>query len=578
MITAISLFLASTLAHSHGHFYEKTGAADATDLASASFFVRLPEGAADDCDSTLNDIADPKSTRYGKWLSFEEVGSRFGGDVAHLKPVLMALHEAGFGEDEVFVTPNREIVSVSGHVAKFEQLLAEEGVRFHSFALKEDPTVVKVMPETAFTSRHLSSTGLGAHIDGVSGLALPEPASLRAPFISAVDAETGAKRQQPSPKSTPSLLQQYYGVSPSTVASQDATQAIFASLSQSFDPTDLSTFQSQFSTPNNPIQVTVGTNDPSACASNPDTCTEASLDVQQITSNGANTTFWSVQASDDLFVDWITAVAALPNPPLVHSVSYGSSAKEDPKNDMTRFNTEVCKITARGITVLVSSGDDGAAGSDARQDPSTACASTDPSYPATSPYVTAVGATQGPESGSTEVVCQSDNGAVITSGGGFSNVFSTPQWQSSAVSAYLSALSGMSGAIPSSYYNPQGRMYPDVAMEGTSFPVVVGGQTYNVAGTSASSPYFASLVTLVNGQRLAAGKTPVGFLNPFIYQNAGDSSIFNDVTSGVNRCSAGPSPNYNCCPYGFNATQGADAASGVGSVHFAGFAAALMNI
>jgi tripeptidyl-peptidase-1 len=573
------LFLTAALAHENAHFYEHTGAADATDLASATFFVRLPEGAQDECDSILNDIADPQSERYGKWLSFEEVGQRFGGDINHLKPVLMALHAAGFAEDEVFVTPNREIVSVSGHVAKFEQLLSEEEVRFHSFALKEDPTVVKVMPESAFTSRHLSSTGLGAHIDGVSGFVLPTPASSTAPFITAVDAETGEKRQQqPTPKSTPSLLAQYYGVNPTTVATQDATQAIFASLSQSFDPTDLASFQSQFSTPTNPIQVTVGTNDPSACATNANTCTEASLDVQQITSNGANTTFWSVPASNDLFVDWITAVASLPTPPLVHSVSYGSSAKEDPKLDMERFNTEVCKIGARGITVLISSGDDGAAGSGARQTPETACQGTDPSYPATSPYVTAVGATQGPESGSAEVVCQSNTGGVVTSGGGFSNIFSTPQWQTSAVSAYLSALSSVSGAIPSSYYNPQGRMYPDVAMEGTSFPVVVGGSVYNVAGTSASSPYFASLVTLVNGQRLAAGKTPVGFLNPFIYQNAGDSSIFNDITSGVNNCAAGYPPNINCCTYGFNATVGADAATGVGSIHFDGFASALMNI
>jgi subtilase family serine protease len=38
------------------------------------------------------------------------------------------------------------------------------------------------------------------------------------------------------------------------------------------------------------------------------------------------------------------------------------------------------------------------------------------SFPASSPYVTAVGATQGPESGTAEIVCTSDAGGVITTG------------------------------------------------------------------------------------------------------------------------------------------------------------------
>lgn len=43
--------------------------------------------------------------------------------------------------------------------------------------------------------------------------------------------------------------------------------------------------------------------------------------------------------------------------------------------------------------------------------------------PASSPYVTAVGASMGPETGKPEVVCSSDRGSVITSGGGFSKFF-----------------------------------------------------------------------------------------------------------------------------------------------------------
>lgn len=78
---------------------------------------------------------------------------------------------------------------------------------------------------------------------------------------------------------------------------------------------------------------------------------------------------------------------------------------------MTRFNLEVCKMGLRGLTVVVASGDDGVANYGkfissenylihfiAARNNQSACGFT-PSYPATSPYVLAVGATMGPESG-----------------------------------------------------------------------------------------------------------------------------------------------------------------------------------
>ena len=76
-------------------------------------------------------------------------------------------------------------------------------------------------------------------------------------------------------------------------------------------------------------------------------------------------------------------------------MSYGSISQEDPALDKTRFNIEACKLGVRGITLIIASGDDGVANFIARNDPSKCGIS--PSFPATSPYVTTVGATQGPE-------------------------------------------------------------------------------------------------------------------------------------------------------------------------------------
>ena len=57
------------------------------------------------------------------------------------------------------------------------------------------------------------------------------------------------------------------------------------------------------------------------------------------------------------------------------------------------------------------------------------------------------------------------------------------------------------------------------------------GHVSGVGGTSASAPAFAGMVSLLNEARLNKGGKPLGFLNPFLYQNA---AAFTDVTEGTN--------------------------------------------
>ena len=84
-----------------------------------------------------------------------------------------------------------------------------------------------------------------------------------------------------------------------------------------------------------------------------------------------------------------------------------------------------------------------------------------PQYPASSAWVTAVGATQfsGTSIPFTESAASILNNppATITSGGGFSSFVARPSWQDAAVTAYL-ATSG----LPTQYITSSGRAYPDV--------------------------------------------------------------------------------------------------------------------
>ena len=131
--------------------------------------------------------------------------------------------------------------------------------------------------------------------------------------------------------------------------------------------------------------------------------------------------------------------------------------------------------------------------------------------------MTSVGAT----TGTTET-------SATFSSGGFSNFFARPSYQSTAVSSYLTAL----GSTNSGKFNTSGRGFPDVAAQGENVEIVVGGRTGTVAGTSCSSPIFASVIALLNDQLVAAGKSPLGFLNPFLYSAAGQAAL-NDITTGI---------------------------------------------
>jgi tripeptidyl-peptidase-1 len=208
----------------------------------------------------------------------------------------------------------------------------------------------------------------------------------------------------------------------------------------------------------------------------------------------------------------------------------------------TRVNAEFQALGARGVSIMFSSGDGGVAGSQPSDCPNGFI----PTFPAASPYVTAVGATDVP---SAETAAQ-------FSTGGFSNYWGRPPYQVPGVARYLQ-LANASGTLPAAhYFNQSGIGFPDVAAIGTNFDIVCFGTTTTVDGTSCSSPTFAGMVALLNDHRLAAGKATLGWLNPLIWKTP---SIFKDITTGNNP---------GCGTNGFTATQGWDPITGWGSLDY----------
>ena len=315
---------------------------------------------------------------------------------------------------------------------------------------------------------------------------------------------------------------------------------------------------------------------------------EAQLDIQYITALASNVSafFWSVPSIElatrqEPFLDWLMQLEDTSDDhiPLVHSVSYSDDALTMPAWFKQRINAEFMKLALRGITILVASGDDGVSGSFVAKYGKKYCGRNREEFPSSSPWVTSVGGTQlaqenvpvcsytspkvmvqCPEDG--EVVCTSDKGGGITSGGGFSSDFLRPWYQHGAVEHYLQQQDVPPPDQDVLIFNRSGRAYPDLAAISSNYLVLMGDDLQPTSGTSASTPLIAAMVARWNEDRLSNRLPPLGFLNPLIYQIfSKHPSAFNDVQIGDNRCSRSV-----CCDVGFSAVRGWEVSGAVSSL------------
>lgn len=248
-------------------------------------------------------------------------------------------------------------------------------------------------------------------------------------------------------------------------------------------------------------------------------------------------------------------------PPSVISISYGYPEASFPSEYLQRQCLEFLKLGLMGVTVVTGSGDNGVA--NAGTSPCLGPVNDDgterfsPVWPASCPWVTSVGGTQRASTTPAETAFNTVLGnATDSSGGGFSNVFRVPPYQSAAVSTYLRGEQDHLGPLAAAgLFNASGRGFPDVAAFASAYLAVIDGTLHTVYGTSASAPVFASIIALINGERLRAGRRgTVGFVNPILYAHP---EVLNDVATGFNTgCGVDEA---------FRAVQGWDAVTGLGS-------------
>ncbi|RFU26803.1 hypothetical protein B7463_g9528, partial [Scytalidium lignicola] len=235
----------------------------------------------------------------------------------------------------------------------------------------------------------------------------------------------------------------------------------------------------------------------------------------------------------------------------VYSLSLASTEEPSSVAYQDRMCTEFMKLTLQGSTFLFASDDYGVGGPQAVGCGGPNGTSFTPAFPATCPWVTAVGGSA-INFGNTVYDPETSYGG---SGGGFSNIFPMPDYQSEAV---LNWFKNNPTNYPPGTFNDsrQARGIPDMAANAWQILVVSSGYAGTLGGTSAAVPIVASIFALINNARLDAGKVPVGFINPVIYANP---QAFNDITTGDNP---------GCGTNGFNATEGWDPVTGLGTPNY----------
>ena len=217
--------------------------------------------------------------------------------------------------------------------------------------------------------------------------------------------------------------------------------------------------------------------------------------------------------------------------------SYGFDTELLPPGFIKPLEDTILQGAVEGIGIYFSSGDN--------SDESLVEGYATTDWPASSPFVTAVGGTTLAVGASNNYLFETGwgtkkstwNGTAWTpaapgswvygAGGGVSQIFAEPSYQQ--------------GIVPSSVFTAQGRAgraVPDVAAladpnagyligETQTFPDGTAKYSeYRIGGTSLASPIFAGIMALANQ---AAGH-PLGFANPLLYSLAGSAS-FRDIAN-----------------------------------------------
>lgn len=468
----------------------------------------------------IQQLYDPSSPQYGKYLTVQQFTEQFGPTQADYDKVIA--YAKSKGRTVTRTHANRLLVNVSAPVSVINKTFAVTMKEYKHltgnrtfFAPNVEPTVEAGLPIL--------------DIHGFSNYDLPHPMLKKANSSQVAHSDTTGSG--PNGQFLGSDMRAAYAPGVTLDGTGQAVGLV------ELGPYNLSDVQNYFSSINQPLDVPIynvllGVD--GICYGTPTTggCDDGEevIDMEQAISMAPQLSALIIYETNGPNTDAQTAFSQAAEDDVAKQISlsfgWGGTPETEPG-----YEQVFMELQAQGQNVFVSSGDSGAnVGS--------------VGYPGNSPNITAVGGTDlttsGP--GGTWV---SESGWV-GSGGGWNTQSPIPSYQVSVINS--------TNQGSTSYRN-----IPDVSMEANTdnYFCANGSCTTGIGGTSLSSPRWAAYLSLANEH---ASGHPIGFLNTSVYslgQTPNYANLFHDITTGNNFNSGSPDL--------FTAVSGYDLVTGWGS-------------
>jgi subtilase family serine protease len=459
-----------------------------------SLAISLPLQDEAELDDLLQQIYDPQSSNYHKYLSVGEFAARFGPALADYVALIRFARANGL--TLVDVPENHMVVDVEGPVANVESAFhVTLGVYQHPtegrtfYAPDREPTVEVDVPLL--------------HVSGLDNYTLPRAKNIR----SAQPPNGMSKTTGSGPGGDfigSDMRAAYYG----SGSLKGAGQAVGLFEYAGYDISDVKNFFVQVKQPLKVPVHGVSLNGVSLSCP-PKSCddSEQVLDIEMAISmapglkgvivyvGSSDVSIFNKMASDNLAKQL--------------SCSWGWS------DDETSLDPIFKEMAVQGQSVFVATGDSGSS------TPGNVV------WPADDPYITAVGGTDLTTTGPGGA-WKSETGWVGSAGSPSKNKIPIPSYQQ--LPGVITALNHGSTTL---------RNYPDVAAEANTnqYSCYDGGCSGGNGGTSYAAPQWAGLIAMANEQAVANGGSTLGFLNPALYAigvGSNFDSDFHDIVSGSN--------------------------------------------
>jgi hypothetical protein len=561
----------------------------------------------------------PGSPNYHQWLTPAQFGQQFGMSSADLAKVSDWLQQEGFTVTSVAQSSNS--ISFSGNVAAVERAFQTQ---IHSYSLNGE----KHFANATNLSIPAAMAGIVSSVRGLDNFRLKPRVQFARKSASGTNAHF-TSGQTGSHFIAPGDFAVIYDLNPLYSAGDTGKGLTIAVMGQAdIVASDITDFRAAAGLPvNDPTVVTVPGSTPIPVneGETTDDLVETDLDLEW--SGGVATGAAIILVnSGDVFTSLQYAIQNEINGitiPII-SQSYGACETSLSSADLTTFEGWLAEANTQGQTVVLASGDTGAADCDNSNPPATvAVQGLAVDYPGSSVYVTAAGGSefmgdgsaQSPQTGAGQYWSANGSNDVLTSaksyipemvwndttfaiansgglsggGGGASQLWNKPSWQTGVAGIPADGKRDVPDISlnASPYHDPylyctqvqtvgSGAAFVS-SCQANSFRISDPGQSDDggltaAGGTSFAAPSFAGLLAVIE-QKMKATQG-LGNINPALYSLAANAttyaSAFHDITTGNNQvpCATG-SPN---CPtsgnliIGYAAGTGYDQASGLGSV------------